>query len=232
MGVAGSMFNLSAALASLNGLAAGLFLLSSFGLVATRQMRGCLQFFMLQSIFLVISASLLAFGLHAPDLVAVAVLDLAIKPIIIPWLLRRTVREEIFKRREIDQVLNVPSSLLVSLVLTLVAYFLSALLPAAAGDLASINLPVGLAGLLLGAYTLAVRREAVPQLIGLFGIENGALFAGIAIAPTLPLVAAMAFPFDMLIIALVIGILTRITHERLGTTGVGAFTSLREGAGK
>jgi hydrogenase-4 component E len=187
------MSNLQLMLASLNGLAGGIFLLSSFGLVATRQMQGCLRFFRLQSIALTASILLIAIGLRVPDLYAVAALDLAIKPIFIPWLLRRAVPEEVFRRREIDQVVNVPSSLLIALALTLVAYFLAALLPPASAEMANLNLPVGLAGLLLGSYTLAVRREAVPQLIGLFGIENGSLLAGIAIAPTLPLVAEMSF---------------------------------------
>ncbi|MGH7986548.1 MAG: hypothetical protein ACREQX_09735 [Candidatus Binataceae bacterium] len=116
--------------------------------------------------------------------------------------------------------------------LTILGYFLAGLLPAAGGAMGNINLPIGLAGLLMGMYTLAVRREAMPQLVGLFGIENGSLLAGIAIAPRLPIVAEMAFPFDMLIIALVIGILTRITRERVGTTEVGALRSLREGPAK
>jgi hydrogenase-4 component E len=221
-----------ALLTSINGLAAGLFLMSSFGLAATRQIQGCQRFYITQSICLVVSALLLGVGLHAPDLLAVAALDSVMKPIAIPLLLRRTVPEAIFKRREIDQVLNIPSSLLIALALTLLAYFISAYLPPAAGSLASINLPVGLAGLFIGVYTLTVRREALPQLIGIFGTENGALLCGFAIAPTLPLVIEMVFPFDMLIIALVIGILTRITNERVGTTKVGGFVGLREGVGK
>lgn len=223
------MEKLSSGFASLNGLAAGVFLLSAFGLLATRQMQGCLRFFRLQSLALVASIFLIAIGMRVPDLIVVALLDLAIKPLLIPWLLRRYVREEVFRRREIEQVFNIPSSLLIALALTMAAYFLAALLPPASAAMDNINLPVGLAGLLLGAYTLAARREAVPQLIGIFGIENGSLFAGIAIAPRLPLVAEMAFPFDMLIIALVIGILTRITQERVGTTEVGALRSLSEG---
>jgi hydrogenase-4 membrane subunit HyfE len=126
-------------------------------------------------------------------------------------------------------VFNIPSSLLIALLLTLGAYFLAASLPAAEVALGDINVPVGLAGLLLGAFMLGARREDVPQLIGIFAIENGSLLAGIAIAPRLPLVAEMAFPFDMLIIALVIGVLTRITDERVGTTEVGALRSLHEG---
>jgi hydrogenase-4 component E len=226
------MVNFAPVLASLNGLAAGAFLLNAFGLLATRQMQGCLRFFRLQSLALVASIALIAVGMRVHDLLAVALLDLAIKPMLIPRLLRRYVHEEVFRRREIDQALNIPSSLLVALVLTLLAYFLAGLLPSASDAMGNINVPIGLAGLLLGAFTLAVRREAVPQLIGIFGIENGSLFAGIAIAPRLPLVAEMAFPFDMLIVALVIGILTRITHERVGTTEVGALRSLREEAAK
>ena len=220
-------------LISLNSLAAGVFLLSAFGLLATRQMQGCVRFFRIQSLAVVASIFLIAIEMQVSDLIAVGLVDLAIKPVLIPWLLRRYVREELFRRREIEQVFNIPSSLIVALALTLVAYFLAAPLPVAAGAIGEINLPVGVAGLLLGTYTLAARREAVTQLIGIFAIENGSLLAGIAIAPRLPLVAEMAFPFDMLIIALVIGILTRITQERVGTTEVGALKSLREqGAAK
>jgi hydrogenase-4 component E len=226
------MQNLAPVLASLNGLAAGVFLLSAFGLLATRQIQGCVRFFRLQSFALVGSIFLIAIGTPVPDLIAVAFLDLAIKPLLIPWLLRRYVPEEIFRHREIEQVFNIPSSLLIALILTLAAYFLAAPLPLAAVTMANINVPVGLAGLLLGTFMLAARREAVPQLIGIFAIENGSLLAGIAIAPRLPLVAEMAFPFDMLIIALVIGILTRITHERVGTTEIGALHTLREGSAK
>lgn len=226
------MQSLTSVLSSLNGLAAGLFLLAAFGLLATRQIQGCVRFFRIQSLALVSSIFFVAVGTPVPDLIAIAFLDLLIKPVLIPWLLRRYVPEEIFQRREIQQVFNIPSSLMVALVLTLAAYFFSAQLPVGAVGLADINVPIGLAGLLLGGFMLAARREAVPQLIGIYAIENGSLLAGVAIAPRLPLVAEMAFPFDMLIIALVIGVLTRITHERVGSTRVGAMQSLREGGAK
>ena len=124
------MANSYALLTSLNGLAAGLFLMSSFGLAATRQMQGCQRFYITQSICLVVSAFLLGLGLHAPDLLAVAALDAVMKPIVIPYLLKRTVPEEIFRRREIDQVLNIPSSLLIALGLTLLAFFSERISPA------------------------------------------------------------------------------------------------------
>ena len=54
------MFDIPAQmLENLNALAAGLFLLSAFGIVAMRQARGCLRLFIYQSLLLALSALLL-----------------------------------------------------------------------------------------------------------------------------------------------------------------------------
>jgi hydrogenase-4 component E len=252
-------------IAPLNDLAGGLFLLSAFGLVVPWQAQQCLTLFVLQSLCLAASALLLASGLGAPDLIAVGLLTLGVKSLLIPWLLRRTVSQEIYTRRELSQVVNVPSSLLIALTLAILSYFLAGPLlpppqvavsphgvgtagpvpglahggdaahrpgpgPAAAvpGGFARVNLPIGLAGLLLGAYTLLVRREAIPQVVGILAMENGAFYAGVSIAPDLPLIAELAAAFDVLVIALVMGILTRAIHEHVGTTDVASLAALRE----
>ena len=91
-----------------------------------------------------------------------------------------------------------------------------------------INLPLGLAAMFLGAFTVVVRREAVPQLLGLLALENGVFFAGIAIVPNLPVIAELAAAVDVPVVALVVGLLTRRIHKRLGTTAVGRLAALRE----
>ena len=213
----------------LGALVAGLFLLSAFGLVAMRQVLASLNIFIVQSILLAVSASLLGVLHNSVHLYAVAAITLATKAILIPWLLRRTVSQEMYARREISQVLNIPTSLLISLALTILAYFVvSPLLSISAEPFIKTNLPIGLAGLLLGSYVVIVRREAVPQVIGILSMENGAFLAGVAIAPSLPLIAELAAAFDVLIIALVMGLLTRRIHQRIGTTAVGRLASLRE----
>lgn len=214
----------------LNDLAAGLFLLCAFGMVATRQTLGCLRFFIVQSFFFGSSALLIGARPFAWDLAAVGILNFITKLILIPWLLRRTVREEVYARREIVQALNIPTSLLIALALTIMAYFVSAPMLAAvnASGYARVNLPIGLAALLLGVYTLAVRREGVPQLIGLLAMENGAFFAGIAIVPGLSIITELAFAFDALMLAFVMAVLTRVIQERIGTTEAGALATLKE----
>ena len=216
-------------LAKLNALAGGLFLLTAFALVATRQVLACLRIYIGQSVLRACSAIFLA-ALHGSvHLFFVAAITMAIKSILIPRLLRRTVGEDIYARREISQSLNVPASLLIAVAIAFFAYAVATpLLAVSADPYESINLPIGMAGLFLGAFTICVRREAIPQLIGILAMENGAFFAGVSISPGLPLIAELAAAFDVMIIALVMGLLTRKIHEYMGTTAVGEMTSLRE----
>ena len=175
---------------NVNALAGGLFLLALFGMVVTRQALGCLRLFVVQSVLLACSAFLLAVLDHTWDLAVVGTVDLATKAIIVPWVLRRTLRDEVYSRREVTQTLNVPTALLLALALAVAANFLSTPLVAVGdGGAIGLNLPIGLAGLLIGALTAAARREAVPLFLGLLAMENSALFAGVAIAPQMPLIA-------------------------------------------
>jgi hydrogenase-4 component E len=216
-------------LTHLDALIGGLFLLVAFAIVATRQMLACLRLFVTQAGLLAGSAAAVAAALGSVHLVAVAAITVVTKMIAIPWLLRRTVRREVYSRREIVQVLNIPTALLVAAALTLFAYVVARpMLGASPGDFTQINLPIGIAGLLLGAYTVAVRREALAQLMGLLAMENGVFFAAVSIVPNLPVIAELAAAFDVPIITLVIGLLTRRIHERVGTTSVGLLAALRE----
>ncbi|MDE3151560.1 MAG: hypothetical protein KGL93_04880 [Gemmatimonadota bacterium] len=217
-------------LLNLNALAGGAFLLVSFGLVALRQVQGCVRLYVLQSVLLATSALLLSALFQTWHLYAVGILDLATKAVLIPWMLRRALHDEIYVRREITQVFNIPTALLMALALAIAAYFLSRpMLAAVAHDApVALNLPIGLAGLLLGGLTAVGRREAVPLLLGLLAMENSAFFAGIALAPELPLTAEVSVAFDVLVLVFVVAVLTRAVERRTGTTAVGALTTLRE----
>lgn len=216
-------------LLNLNALAAGAFLIAAFGIVATRQMLACLRWFVAQATLLAISATAIGIGLGSAHLFAVAAITLATKTLATPWLLRRTVRADLYGRREISQHLNIPTSLLIAAALTLFAYALAAPLGNyEASPFAAINMPVGLAGLFVGAFTVAVRREALSQLLGLLAMENGAFMVAVAVVPNLTFIAELAVAFDVPVTTLVIGLLTRRIHERLGGTSTGLLAALRE----
>jgi len=218
-------------LENLNALAAGLFLLTAFGIVAMRQARACLHLFIAQSLLLAASAALLALRFHSAHLFGVALVNFITKPVIVPWLLRRTAPAEIYTRREIDQVLNIPTALAIALALAIGAYFLGIpLMQALPPEYRGPNVPIGIAGLLLGAFTLTVRREALPLLLGLLAMENGAFLAGISVARDLPVLVELAIATDGLIIVFIVGVLVRAVEQHVGTTAVGELASLKEAA--
>jgi hydrogenase-4 component E len=216
-------------LSALDALTGALFLLTAIGVVATRQVLASLQLFIAQSLLLTLSAVLLGIATGSPHLFAVAIITICTKTLMIPWLLRCTVSAEVYRTREVERVLNIPSSLLISAVLVVIAYAVSnPLLEAVAVPFAKINLPLGLAAMLLGIFTVVARREAVPQLLGLLALENGVFFSGVAIVPDLPVIAELAAAVDVPVVALVVGLLTRQIHRRVGTTAVGLLAELRE----
>ena len=214
---------------ALNTLSAGLILLSAFAMVATRQVQGVVRFFVIQSLLLASSCFLLGFSQNSFDLYALGTLTVIAKVVVIPWVLRRTLARDLYVRREIEQVFNIPSSLLLALLLAIVAVLLVSPLTAITPDpVIHINLPIGLAGVLIGAFSLMARREAVPQLIGILAMENGAFFAGIAIAAQLPLIAELTVAFNVILITVIVSLLTRNIKETIGTTEAGALQELKE----
>ena len=213
----------------LNALIAGLILISAFAMVATRQMQGVLRFFVLQSALLATSSFLIGYSRHSIHLLALGFITVAAKCIAIPWILKRTLPSEVYERREIEQVLNIPSSLLLALLLAIAAEFIVGPIAGVSSDpVIQVNLPIGLAGVLIGGYSLIARREALPQLIGILAMENGAFFAGIAIAPELPLIAELAVAIDVVLIAVVVGVLTRTITRQIGTTSPALLAELKE----
>ncbi len=214
---------------ALNTLSAGLILLSAFAMVATRQVQGVLRYFVIQSLLLAASCFLLGFAFHSVHLYVLGAITIVAKVFAIPWVLKRTLARELYVRREIQQVFNIPASLLWAMFLAIVAVLLVSPIMALTPDvIIRINFPIGLAGVLIGGFSLVVRREAIPQLIGILAMENGAFFAGIAIAAELPLIAELMVAFNVILIVVIVGLVARNIEETIGTTEAGALQELKE----
>lgn len=215
-------------LVDLDALVGGLFILSAFFLMAPRQAQGFLKHFVRQSFLLALSALLLGWLHGSVELLLVALITLLAKTLIIPGLLTRTLERELRSRREVELAVSVPASLLVAIVITVLAFVFVAPLLHGVGPTVDINLPIGFAVTLIGVYTLAVRREAVPQMLAVMAIDNGAFFAGIAIASSSAIVE-LAAGLEGVVVVLVVAILARTIAQHVGSTAVGDLTSLKEG---
>lgn len=215
---------------AIDGFIAALFVVFGLGVIVTRQMLGTLYLFMLHAVALTASAVVIGVALDSPHLYWVALITFSTKVIAVPLVLRWSAGAEIYERREVDQVLTIPVSVLMAGVLALIAWITAEPLVHAVADrpFAAINLPTGLMAVFFGAMTVAVRREAVAQLMGILIMESGAFFASISIVNELSIIAEIAAAVDVPIAALVIGLLIRSIHRVTGMTRVGLLTELKE----
>lgn len=215
-------------LAELNALALGLFIISTIAMTVARQVRACIYIFIIQSLLLSASAFLLGAHPFSWHLYALGCVTIASKVLLIPWLLRVLTPQGVYERRELLQALDAPITLLLALALTLAGYGFAQKVVTAAPNLSPGNISIGFAALLVGLLVLAVRTEAVPQLLGILAMENAAFLAGIAIAPDFPLIAELAIAFDVPLLAFIVALLARIAYRSVGTTEVGALSTLKE----
>ncbi|MHB8229995.1 MAG: hypothetical protein ACYDG0_04305 [Vulcanimicrobiaceae bacterium] len=212
----------------LNALVLGLFILTAIAMVVVRQIGACLQIFVMQSLLLSASAFLLGGAPWSWHLFALGCVTIASKAVLIPWILRSLVPAQVYARRELSQSVGVPAALLSAFALLLVGYAVGMPLNAAAHSLSPGNVSLGIAGLLIALLQLAVRREAVPQILAILGMENGAFLVGIAIAPNFPLIAELAIAFDVPLLAFIVAILARAVYRETGSTEAGSLAALRE----
>ncbi len=218
-----------AVLTEINALVLGLFILSTIALVVVRQVRACIAVFIAQSLLLAASAIVLGSSPFSWHLTALAAVTIVSKAIVIPWLIHAFVPADVEDVREERRSLAVPTALLAALGLTLLGYFFASHLIKGAANLSPGNVSMGLSALLVALLALSARTQAVPQLLGLLSMENGAFLAGIAIAPDFPLIAELAIAFDVPLLTFIVVLLARLAYRHLGSTEVGALSNLREG---
>lgn len=215
---------------SLDGFVAALFVIAGLSVIVVRQMLTALYLFVLHALLLAASAIVLAVALSSIHLGWVAAITVATKVVAVPVIVRWAAGSQVYERREVDQVLSIPISLLVAAGLALAAWMATTPLVEAVPDrpFAAINVPTGLMTVFFGALTVTVRREGVAQLMGLLIMESGAFFASISVVPDLSIIAEIAAAVDVPIAALVIGLLIRNIDRVTGMTRVGLLTGLKE----
>jgi len=177
-------------------------------------------------------AGLIAYFNRAPHIYAAALLILVVKALALPVLLERLV-ERIEIRKEIEPLINIPLSVFISGGLTLVAYvvaesFYQPDLPVnAASSLGHNTLAVAISLFLIGFFTMLNRRKALTQVLGLLTLENGLFLAAISLTYGMPLIVEIGVFFDVLVAAMVLGILVYRIRETFDSMDVSKLRRLR-----
>ncbi|MEX5215824.1 MAG: hydrogenase [Nitrospiraceae bacterium] len=222
------MFTLSPHIGShLVDLGSALLLLTCFAIVAQRRLSACVDLFALQSLFLAMTAALVAFLTGIRHIYFAAALTVLIKVIVIPYVLKRVI-ERLNVTRELVMNINVPASLLISGSLVMVAFFITQPIIPFGYLLTRDSLAIALAIVLIGFFTMIARQKAVTQLIAFLVMENGLFLGATAATYGMPLIVELGVFFDVLVAALIAGIYTNRLQDAFDSVDTNRLRELKE----
>lgn len=209
-------------------LMAALVLVLQIAVVAQRWIVTHIRIFAIQSFLLAMIAATIAWYNHAPHIYVAAGLTLVVKVILVPIFLERlVVRMDI--REEIKPIINVPLSVAISGGLTLLGYVVaeSFYKPDEPPGLGHNELAVAISLFLIGFFTMINRRKALTQVLALLSLENGLFLAAISLTYGMPLIVELGILFDVLVAAMVLGILVYRIRETFESMDVSRLRRLR-----
>ena len=194
----------------------GLLLFTMLLILAAGQLFRAIYAVAAQAVFLGIAGAVLAAATGNVDLWIIAGVTILVKAILLPWLLIRVVKR-VQISREIESVIPAHVTLTLAAGIVVLAFHLNASLGPVRQSITGNALPVGLTLILIGVLVMASRRKALVQMVGLFASENGIFFTAMAISQGMPLIIEIGVILDVVLGALVMGILVLRVRSSVDT---------------
>src|SRR3990167_226185 len=218
------MSNLSAPLIN---LFAALLLLIAFAMLSQRRILSLINLFALQGLVLSASTAVVAYSSNQHHLYYSAALTLALKVIILPWILHRLIRK-LNVKWDIETLFNIPTTMLVGIVLVVFAFNLAAPISEMSGTITKGTLGIAMACVLLAFMMMITRSKAVPQVIGFLALENGLFFAATSATYGMPMVVELGIALDVLVGMIILGIFFFQIRETFDSLDLKHMEKLKE----
>ncbi len=208
-------------------LLAAVILMLSFAMISQRRIASLINLFALQGAALVVASALLGYAGHNPDLYVSAGLTLALKVILIPWLLYRVIRK-LNVRWDVEPLINVPTLMLAGIALVIFSFSLALPVSRLSSSIAGGSLGIALACVLLSFMMMITRSRAVPQVIGFLSMENGLIFAATAATNGMPMIVEFGIALDVLVGILILGVFMFQIREQFDSLDIQNLEQLKE----
>ena len=186
-------------------LCAAILLLLGFAMLAQRRILSLINLFMLQGLVLFASTLIVAYSTAQHHLYWSAGLTLALKALLLPWILHRLIRR-LSVKWDVETLLNIPTTMLVGLLLVVVAFNVAQPISQLAGTITRSTLGIALACVLLAFLMMITRSKAVPQVIAFLAMENALFFAATSATYGMPMVVELGIALDILVGMVILGI--------------------------
>jgi len=208
-------------------LFAALLLLLAFAMLAQRRILSLIHYYTLQGVVLVAATAVMGYATRQPHLYVSAALTLALKVLLIPWLLHRVINR-LNVRWDIETLINIPTTLIAGILLVIFAFYLAAPIAALAASIARGTLGIALACVLLSFMMMITRSKAVPQVIGFLALENGLFFAATAATYGMPMVVELGIALDVLVGMIILGVFMFQIREQFDSLDIRHLERLKE----
>jgi len=206
---------------------AALALMASFALLAQTRLTASIHSFAWQGASVALVTALVASinGIH--HLYLSALLTLALKSLVIPWMLHRLVRR-LEMEQQVESITHPALVVLTGAALVIFAYWVA--LPIERLEMAGTRniIAVSLSIVLLGLWMMIARHQVVAQVLGFMSMENGLFLAAVASTRGMPLVVELGVAFDVLVAAVLFGVFFFHIHESIESLDVDRLNRLTE----
>jgi len=218
------MLNLSGQLIN---LFAAMLLLISFAMLSQRRVLSLINLFALQGLVLAVSTTVVAYSSSQHHLYYSAGMTLLLKVLVLPWILHRLIRK-LNVKWDVETMFNIPTTMLVGIVLVVFAFNLAAPISQLAGTITRGTLGIAMACVLLSFLMMITRSKAVPQVIGFLAMENGLFFAATSTSYGMPMVVELGIALDVLIGMFILGIFFFQIRETFDSLDLKHMEKLKE----
>ena len=183
---------------------ATLVVLSGLGMAANLRVQSLINALAAQS--MLVGGALYSLGWHSSRMVAgTGVVVVVLKAMVVPGWLRASLRHGHSTGQGTEPSLSLPTSVIVCALLAVLGYAVGRPIAVTANLGTRDVFPAGLTLALVGTFIMIVRGTAMSQVVGLMVLGNGILLAAVASAPAIALLPQLALAFEVLVLAVVIG---------------------------
>lgn len=218
--------------AIIKGLA-GWVIFTAFLILVSNSTYRYAVFFSLESLSLGILVGFVAIATNLVHLYLMALLIVVAKAIIVPWILKYTV-DRIHLAEDKEQFTNMAFSVIIAGLLSILAYVLVQpilQLPSNQNQPTNITLellPLSFAIILVGFFTLATKKKANSQVMGLLVMENGIALAGISTTYGMPIFIETVVLIDILAAIVIMAIFLYRIHQNFASIDTTKMNTLKE----
>jgi hydrogenase-4 component E len=208
-------------------LLAAVLLMVSFAMLSQRRILTLIHLYTLQGIALVLANLVLGFVTDDVHLYISGMLTLVLKVGLIPWILYRLV-QRLNVKTDVETLLNIPTTLLIGIVLVIVAFNVATPVSQLASSVARGTLGIALACVLLSFMMMITRSKAIPQVIGFLSMENGLFFAAAAATNGMPMIVELGIGLDVLVGILILGVFMFQIREQFDSLDIHHLEKLKD----